>query len=271
MANQEEALAAPNSSAEELEKEVERYEASRYDLRTLGLPETAEQKLDRLEEEVNQLLTYEAQLSVALFKSDPAAFETLAAKLRGSRARVECLSGLLNNVINLEYPKIGFVQKCGLFFLAFLGRLREPVIMQTFAGNRGKRHALKQGVENLKQATNKNETIISQIFAEVEDLKLLPILPILNADRDYIKLCEEEDEVESDLQQLRDMQGDEELHEALIHKMYDRWIESDEYPEWIDDTCAEVISFLEAKLKRIFVAKKRHHLLAWQKVQVGSS
>lgn len=168
--NEPQDLARREYSEEELEKGARQIQERSF--AELNLPETAELKLDRLEEAVRDISTITPRITFELYKTNNEEYHGLIAEVEQKLAAIEALMVAFETTIQIEYPQVPWTQKAVVFCLALVrSHIRESTLIQTFGGNTGKREALTHALAEFRRLLEEQR----QRAQKVEEELNLPI------------------------------------------------------------------------------------------------
>lgn len=213
----------------------------------MNLPESAEQKMERLETMINELASLASQLSPELYAQDRNKFNELNELVQQKLAEIEVLMVTFETTINLEYPKVPLGQKLAVL-LASLARanIRESTLIHTFGGNKAKKATLLNALQEFR-------TLHGKFRNQIEEIKLTPYRieqqEILKKDSEYQKSVKDLGSLKNDLEIVNKFSPYFDTNQRVLAQIWER--RSTAYrPYENSELKRQLISILEAKFNQ---------------------
>lgn len=191
----------------------------------LGLPESAEQKLNELTTEVVALSAISAQVSLELYQREPDKFRELTVEIQQRMSKIEIYLQTFVTTVEIQYPKVTALQKFVIALIALVrGTIKEATLMRTLGDNPAKRAALLGSEQKFQTflATQKQqlEAVKAQVQAEIEKPLRLRQQELLSSNERYQELIKFKKKAELHLEQCNNETGKHGGVIALIVKEY---------------------------------------------------
>lgn len=104
---------------------------------------SAEEALEKLRAIICSLIELTSELNSETLKENPGVFQKTEEAIEMKKAEFEVLYITYKAQVEIQYPHVPISQKIAVFILGMLrGAVREPVMLQTFGGNKRKRKML---------------------------------------------------------------------------------------------------------------------------------
>src|SRR3989344_3167026 len=120
---------------------------------------SAEEALEKIRAIICSLTELTSELNSETLKARPAIFQKTEEVIEMKKAEFDVMYITFKAQVEIQYPHVPISQKIAVFILGMLrGAVREPVMLQTFGGNKRKRKMLLEagaGLEAIMRETVK--------------------------------------------------------------------------------------------------------------------